>query len=614
MRTYDDRSGMRRGPLAERLLAVAVLVALWLLLSALVVWGAQPDPAGAFPADTLLYLDLRQPVDTLDTLSGMPPWQAVEDLVGAAADTGMDGDGVAAALRRLMAAWHGDVQLHVQLRALAGERLLFAIVPGAAGGPASPVVALRGGRAGAQLEALAALLLRLGPRATGEIRWTGDAFELMSADGTPVLELRMAAGWLLLGRAGDDSPLSFIAEALASEEVGPGSLATLGAYGDAMARLPATPAVLGFVNVPAIAAQADTMTGLSASTARLIHQMPGCFDGFGFSRELGPDVIRTRVAGRLAADPQDGPLFNLLHSLAPLSDPLSRRLPAEALATHDLGAAPGDVYGLVASVLRAVNHGEEGGSGTFGEASGLDPATDLFPYLGGRVASALLPAAGISGETQLPRPVAVTVVYDETAVRAFLDTFLRWEAGDVAARSQGLVSATVVTETYEGVTIRGLQIESVVPSVLPSPAYAVVDGLLVVSPMRSEVRDAVSSIHATADTVVPPIEGSPVELFHGDLCALAGELGRGLLPLLSRLREGDGLPVVGPRLDQLTRLAPPLLALVGSLGQADGWTTLARDGTFDATFELHPRECATGLDQPQQGRPAARRARPALGE
>lgn len=614
MKPYDERTQARRGPLTERLLAVAVLVVLWLLISAAVVWGAQPDPAGAFPADTLLYLELRQPVETLDTLSGMPPWQAVADLVGSVADTGADGDGVAAVLQHLLATWRDDVRLHEELRALAGERLLFAIVPGTTGGPASPVVALRGGPPATQLEALAALLLRLDPAAAGKIRWTGDAFELTATDGGPVLEIRVAAGWLLVGRAGDDSPLPAVAEAFTSGEAGASSLAALPAYADAMERLPAAPAVRGFVNAPAIAASAGGLPRLSASQARLATQMLGCFDGFGFSREIDAQVIRTRVAGRLAAAPPDGPLCTLLHSLQPLDDQLSLRLPTQALATHDLGAPPGALIGFIAGALRVGNGGEGGGLSRFSEATGLDPARDLFPYLGRRVASALLPAAPTSGEPALPRPVAITKTTDPPAVHAFLDALLRWEAGEVAASSEGLVSARVASETFEGVEIRGLEIESVVPRQLPSPSYAVAGGLLVVSPMRSAVRAAVSSIHASADAVESPPAGAPVELFHGDLCAITGQLRTALWSVLSRLSETGRLPVVGPRLDRLNRLVPSLLALVGSLGQADGRTDIGANGAFDATFELYPQECVADAAGPQQARPAARRARPAVAE
>ncbi len=614
MKPYDERTDARRGPLVERLLAVAVLLVLWLLVSTVVVWGDPIDPAGAFPADTLLFADLREPLNTIDTLSGMPPWQKFENLLGAAAETGADEDGIVPVLRHVMAAWRDDAQLREQLRALAGDRLVFGIVPGADGQPPSPVIVLRGGLPAAQLEALAALLLRLGPRAAAEVRWTGDAFHLVAGDGTVLLEVRVTGGWLLLGRPGDSGPLRAVAEALASGEVRPSSLAALEPYREAMARLPETAAVHGFVNVPAIAVRTGQLPGLPASAAGAVARTLECFDGFGFAREIDPLAIRTRVAGRLAAGRPTSRLCDLVHSLEPLAEPLSRRLPAEALATHDLGAPPGALFKLIAGALTEADGAGAGSPSAFSEASGLDPATDLFPYLGRRVASALLPAPTTSGDIPLPRPVAVAETSDEAAVRAFLDTLLRWEAGEVAARSEGLVSARVVAETHEGVEIRGLEIESVVPGPLPSPSYAVTDGLLVVSPMRSAVREAISSIHATAGTVQPLIEGSPVELVHADLCALVGELGRGLSPLLSRLRQGDGLPVVGPDLDRLTRLAPPLLALVGSLGQAEGWTMLATDGAFDATFELHPRECATGLDQLQQARPAARRARPSLSE
>lgn len=614
MKPYDRQTEAGRRPLAERLLAVAALVVLWVLISAVVAWGAAADPARAFPSETLLYLDMRQPVSTLDTLSGTPPWPAVRELVGAFADTGTGVDGGVAAVQQLLSAWSDDVQLHEQLSALAGQRLLFALVAGAAGAPPLPVVALRGGSSAAQLEALGALLERLDRQATGGIHWTGDAFEITAADGAPLLEIRTAGGWLLLGPAGSGGPLPAIARGLSSGEVGPGSLAALQEYADAMARLPDAPAVRGFLNAPAMAARGAALPGLPAPAASLVGEALGCFEGLGFSREIDPLTIRTRVAGRLAANPPDGPLCRLLDSLVPLAEPLSRRLPARALATHDLGTSPGALFGLLAEVLKVAGGRDSTGLSSFGESSGLDPKTDLFPYLGQPVASALLPAPTVPGEPSLPRPVALARTSDGPMVSTFLDAALRWEAGEITARSEGLVSATVVSETHEGTDIRGLQIESLVPGALPSPSYTVAGGLLVVSPVRSAVRDVVSSIHATAGAVASPIEGSPVELFHGDLCAITGQLGPALSSLVSRLSEAGRVSVIGGRLDRLTRLVPPLLALMGSLGQADGRADIGADGLFDATFELHPQDCVTEAGGSQATRPAARRARPAVAE
>lgn len=306
--------------------------------------------------------------------------------------------------------------------------------------------------------------------------------------------------------------------------------------------------------------------------------------------EVGPtrDTATIRVCASVHL-PTGGetPLSAFTRSLKPLEEPLSRLLPDDALAAWDVGASPAAVAGLVAQVLREVAPGQHRWlADRLSElrSAGIDPATELLPALGHGVGGGLLPPDPGDASWRLPRPVWLLRVEDEQAVARVLPGLLRWWAGAVADLSGGMTSAVPVREELWGVSLTCLQIEGVLDRPLPSPTFAVTGGVLVVSPVRSAVRDVVAeigtraAIDTTEATGVPP---GTVALVRAEPRALAAILAPEL-PRLSRLAHAAGLPAGGLGAEPTERLARTLLRLAGSFEQVTGSAVLvpAGDGAW----------------------------------
>jgi hypothetical protein len=215
-------------------------------------------------------------------------------------------------------------------------------------------------------------------------------------------------------------------------------------------------------------------------------------------------VVRRAVPGHMTATatltfPPDcaSPAARFARALHPLSEPLAGLLPADALAAWELGVSPVEVATLYSALLLELAPGQHAWlSERLAEAraAGVDPFADLLPALGVGLAGALLRPEQAPDGWPLPRPVWVARVDDEDAAQRAVAALLEWEAGAVAEVSGGLASASIVREQLLGVTVTGLQVESFTDVPMPSPAVAFVHGLLVVSPVRSAVRDAVGAI------------------------------------------------------------------------------------------------------------------------
>jgi hypothetical protein len=298
--------------------------------------------------------------------------------------------------------------------------------------------------------------------------------------------------------------------------------------------------------------------------------------------ELGPtrDTASIRVCSSVHL-PTGGetPLSGLARSLRPIEQPLSRLLPDDALAAWDLGASPAAVADLVAQVLREVapeQHRWLQARLSELNSAGIDPATELLPALGHGVGGGLLPPDPGDASWRLPRPVWLVRVEDEQAVARALPGLLRWWAGAVADLSGGLTSAVPVREELWGVVLTGLQIEGVLDRPLPSPTLAVTGGLLIVSPVRSAVRDVLAEIgtRAAIDTTdqasVPP---GTVALLRAEPRAMAAILGPEL-PRLARLASAAGLPAGGLGAEPAERLARTVLRLASCFEQVTGSAVL----------------------------------------
>jgi hypothetical protein len=184
----------------------------------------------------------------------------------------------------------------------------------------------------------------------------------------------------------------------------------------------------------------------------------------------------------------------------------------------------------------------------------------------------------------------VETVDDEPAVRAFLSSYFRWEAGAVAAMTEGFVSARPVSGAHNGVELMGLQPEGVFPMPLPSPTCGLVDGVLVFSPFRSAAEETIDSIRSRPSPIqgqrenIPAPDSVPatgaVERFHISLPGWGAQLEK-LAALVPDRNSAPLKPPVASFLSAISRI-------LGALGPVDGATTMREDGTFSCRIEIKP--------------------------
>ena len=286
----------------------------------------------------------------------------------------------------------------------------------------------------------------------------------------------------------------------------------------------------------------------------------------------------------------DSPAARLLRSLRPLEERLSGFLPEDALVTWDMGAPPAAVVGLAADCLRMwapEQHAWLADRLVEVHEAGVDPVADLLPALGSHVAGGLLPPVPGDATWPLPRPVWLAPVVDRDAAERALGELLRWEAGAVAVLTGGLASAEVVREQTAGVSVVGLRIESLVRTPLPSPSMAVVDGILVVAPVRSAVWETVESMWARSkegpgETVRS--EDRVVARFRADLERLAGYL-EPPPPRVDRALALFGVPKAGSLMELLQLRRERLRGMVASFEAMTG-TARSRPGPGEVSVTL----------------------------
>jgi len=286
-------------------------------------------------------------------------------------------------------------------------------------------------------------------------------------------------------------------------------------------------------------------------------------------------------------------LTRLVRSLQPVRQPLSRLLPRNALAAWDLGARPDIVAEAVAHALQATaprQHRWLLDRLAELRAAGVDPASELLPALGQGIGGGLLPPVPGEPSWPLPRPVWIFRVDDAQAVARALPRILHWWAGAVADLSGGLASAVWLSEEVGGVSVLGLQIEGVLEGPLPSPAAALANGVLIVSPVRSAVLDVLAEPRRQggddqAGDVAEPRQA--VGLLRGEPRALAVLL-EPPVPRLSRFASVLGLPSGGPGPDTAEQLARTFLQVARGVEEVAGAVDVGADD--DSTWLLIERD------------------------
>jgi hypothetical protein len=529
--------------------------------------GQTASPAGAFSQDTILYVEILRPVDTIDAASRMSFFPEAASLLEAVAAAGGRDSAVAASLADAMRSWATDPELRRQLEALAGNRLALGVCfpPGLS--HAAAVVAASGKSGDNPVEALQALASRFLKH-----DWRISA---------QIPDRKREGQWVVFGTPSLESEADRLAAALSTPgAVRPDALSGLQSFQEAMASLPAEPAqVRGFVNTAALLRLISENFCACRPMRAFAENLLNRIDGLGFARNIGPDTITTWIGGPVHRSGEDG-IADFLRSVAPVKKPLFHLLPDGALSAYEIGAPPGKCMGALGTLLEEAIPRLHGKIALFFDdfrsSTGLDPARDLFPHLGPSVAVAVLPAEKTSGGWPLPRPVFLARTDNDPAVRDFLRSFFRWEAGAVAPLTQGLVSARFTSETHNGVELMGLQAEGIFPMPLPSPACGMTNGVLVFSPFRSAAGEAIDSIRSRSNAI--PLPGD-VERFHIDLAAWGAELEKlaGIVPHAGPASEP---PAAG--------FVSAVSRVLHALGPMEGVTTLREDGAFLCRMELRP--------------------------
>jgi hypothetical protein len=312
--------------------------------------------------------------------------------------------------------------------------------------------------------------------------------------------------------------------------------------------------------------------------------LPGGCGELVLARVVAEDRVTTRATVRIPTE-CESQTARFARSLRPVEVPLSQFLPRDAVAVWDAGTTPAALAGLADELLGELaprHHAWVADLLAEARAVGVDPVADLLPALGEGLAEGVLAPERGPSRWPLPRPVWLVRVKDRRAATRAMDELLHWEAGAFAEASGGVVSATLIHEEVLGATVSYLDVDSVVDVPLPSPAIAFIDGLLVISPVRSAVEDTLGAIQLhgraeqTPEIPVPPgaaarLQASPAAIACG-LELASSRLGR-LAALL-------GYPLAGSDIDSASGLLRELLSRARPWRQANAlaWVVEGEDG------------------------------------
>lgn len=534
------------------------------------------EPSDAFPSDTLVYLEVSEPAAKLDMLSRMAFWPDVLELLSEMPGPFSE-----------LATWKETPELGN----LMGDRIAIGWTPIPTLEKPSAVFAFRG--CTDAVSSLASMVNRVEKVST--VRSTSEKFDdyfwIADQRGRSLLVGREVNGWLIFTTPKAIDVMESVAATLASESPPPYEvLAESEDFTDAMAGLPST-GVRGYINIPRFRERVAVCPMLSPMAKRMAKACLSWTSGIGVAREIHPGGIRTWVSGKMLHDEIETMVPGLVGSMYSIGTPLSSRLPANALCTYEVGIAPRHIFTMVDWFLKesfpwlhkklSEHHRE------FITATGLDPATDLLPYLQYGVAEAWLPAADPK-EWPFPRVVVLTRITDGESVKHFLDEFVRWKAGALAPFTQGLLGAIETREIHEGVELRGLKLDCVFNLPMPSPTFAVVGDLLVVSNIRSAAKEAVSALHGNAPVLTGESHPEAIELIHLDPQAWQREweslMSRGL-PFFDRalgiLFEMDP--------ERVKRVLNAAFRMLGKFEPATGFTVIDGEGRFSFYMEARLR-------------------------
>lgn len=555
------------------------------------------EPAAAFPGDTLIYLEIFKPVETMDILGRMELWPQALAVIEESVKLLHDGKGFNEWLGVSLLEWGEHSEFRKHMAAIAGEMIVIGMTP-------LPVIALRGSADG---DPLASLTWLADHFAEGTVVQTyGDSsrtgFWIFDESGEAMFAGRQAGEWLVMSLPSGVEVMEKTAAALLSmDSKRSESLFEREDFQRAMSGLPDSPSARAFFNTPEISERIRECSMLSDMAKRLMEACINWTGSVGMARRVEVDCIRTWVTGQMRRHEIEASVPGFFESMTPINYPLSPRLPAAAMATYEVGAHPEKLLEMAGYLLKAAAplfHQEiTKWSDEFIAVSGLNPRGDFFSYLDTNMAVAWLPSSDEGEQWPLPRSVVLMRVKDGERILRFLNEFIHWKAGATAPHTGGWIGARVSNESYEGVELLGLKLDSLFSLPLPSPTFAVVNDLLIASPVPSAVKEAVSAIHGKAPTLCDEalfgkgsLHSQTMELIYWNPKAWekdwekCWELGFSTCRFLFLDREFVG--GFSKEMSRMDRVGRALHSLLATFEPATGTTLLHEDGRFIFSMEI----------------------------
>ena len=486
---YDQGKENRHTTLLAGLILMILLAAVAAFAAPVAEPGGQQCwIATAVPERTVFLVDVTNPTEKIDQIADMG---SLPELAGLMRVIGEQGKyPFLTKLGAILESWNSDPTIRSDVQFIADRRAVFVLLRSEQTRLLLPLLALRGEAGADPLGALDSLSARLGLGAvvTRGSTTATQSFTIEDVTGPQFTDGRVAGDWTVMGPPGTGERAEELALCLAGLGSCPEDpLASLPEFESTLARLPDEAPIHGYLNTPQ----------LREFLARTVGSEPASLldwtDGVAFARSITIDGFETWATGRFVTTKRNDPLTRLLENLVPIGRPLSAHLPDGALAAYDLGASPIDIIGVFSQYLETILPGVHarlrGMVDEFRTATGLDPERDLLLSLDRGIAVGVLPSEDDPQAWPLPRPILLIRSTDDASVRRFTEEWLKWEAGALAPMTQGVLGATVVTQWAAGAQLTGLQLDSVfdTPTPLPSPAIAVVNGLVIASPVRSAV-------------------------------------------------------------------------------------------------------------------------------
>ncbi len=489
---------------------------------------AAVGPAAAFPADTCFYLEIDRPVDVVDRISRMSFWPQAMALIDEMSGFLLGEGDQFLPPSSFLGKWGEASEFRSRLQTVANTTLAVAWIPVPGSDRLVPVVAARGSASGDRIDSLA-WLLRCFSEAGVEKAHSiekGGAFSVHTSDGTRILHGMAIEQWLLLAPAGGRELMENAARVLArGGSASAASLAGNQGFQNVMAALPPSSSARAYLDCRQAAARIESCCLLSETGKRLARLCLGWTDAVGLAREVGEDGIHTWMTGQVLEDQVNAAIPGLLDSMTSIREPLSAHFPENALLTYEVGLPLEALYDTACYFLHELapwlGSKVDALRANFVEAAQLDPESDLYPFLGSSVAAAWLPADLNESRWPFPRTVVLMRIKDREKVKAFITQYLKWDASVWAPVTGGLISAATRSESFRGVELMGIELDSLIRLPLPSPTFALMDDLLIASAVPSGVKETILAIQgktpmlsAKAIESAGPLPDGAIEVVH----------------------------------------------------------------------------------------------------